>query len=82
MTNREALDLYEAIRYNLPHAKFKEAVDVAFAALVSRSTSDKRGRWLPQIVLGERAWDCSECKTLGSPHWKWCPVCGTRMEGT
>lgn len=43
-------------------------------------TSDKRGRWLPQIVLGQRAWDCSECKTLGSPHWKWCPVCGARME--
>lgn len=41
----------------------------------------RHGRWLPQIVLGEKAWDCSECKTLGSPHWKWCPMCGCRMDG-
>ena len=40
----------------------------------------RHGRWLPQIVLGEKAWDCSECKTLGSPHWKWCPMCGCRMD--
>ena len=39
------------------------------------------GRWLTQIVLGQKAWDCSECKTIGSPHWKWCPVCGARMDG-
>ena len=37
-------------------------------------------RWLPQVVLGQKAWDCSECKTLGSPYWKWCPVCGCRMD--
>ena len=41
----------------------------------------RHGRWLPQIVLGKKAWDCSECKTLGSPHWKWCPMCGCRMDG-
>ena len=41
----------------------------------------RHGRWLPQVVLGQKAWDCSECKTLGSPHWKWCPVCGAKMEG-
>ena len=40
----------------------------------------RHGRWLPQIVLGKKAWDCSECKTLGSPHWKWCPMCGCRMD--
>lgn len=38
------------------------------------------GGWLPQVVLGQKAWDCSECKTLGSPHWKWCPICGCRMD--
>ena len=38
------------------------------------------GRWLPQVVLGQKAWDCSECKTLGSPHWKGCPVCGCKMD--
>ena len=40
----------------------------------------RHGQWLPQVVLGQKAWDCSECKTLGSPHWKWCPVCGCMMD--
>ena len=40
----------------------------------------RHGRWLPQVVLGQKAWDCSECKTLGSPNWKWCPVCGCKMD--
>ena len=40
----------------------------------------KHGRWLPQILLGERVWDCSECKTLGSPQWKVCPVCEAKMD--
>ena len=40
----------------------------------------RHGRWVPQVVLGQKAWDCSECKTLGSPHWKWCPVCGAMMD--
>ena len=40
----------------------------------------RHGRGLPQGVLGQKAWDCSECKTLGSPHWKWCPVCGCKMD--
>ena len=41
----------------------------------------RHGRWLLQVVLGQKAWDCSECKTLGSPNWKWCPVCGCKMDG-
>ena len=40
MSEREALDLYEAVRYNLPNAKFKEAVDVAFCALVKQIVPD------------------------------------------
>ena len=50
------------------------------SAILKISTADvtpvRHGRWLPQVVLGQKSWDCSECKTLGSPHWKWCPVCG------
>ena len=41
----------------------------------------KHGRWLPQMLLGVRAWDCSECKTLGSPRWKRCPMCEAKMDG-
>ena len=59
---------------------------VSLAAAISQTPAAdvapvRHGRWLPQIVLGKKAWDCSECKTLGSPHWKWCPMCGCRMDG-
>ena len=39
----------------------------------------RRGRWLPQILNGTRNWDSSECKTIGSPQWKRCPVCEAKM---
>lgn len=38
------------------------------------------GRWLPQIPLGELVFFCSECKTIGSPVWKRCPVCEAKMD--
>lgn len=41
----------------------------------------KHGFWMRQILLGERVWNCSQCKTLGSPHWKRCPVCEAKMNG-
>ena len=40
----------------------------------------KRGRWVHKILLGEQAWFCSECKTIGSPTWKRCPVCEAKMD--
>lgn len=40
----------------------------------------KRGLWLTQIVIGTRVWDCSECKTIGSPAWQRCPVCEEKMD--
>ena len=65
-----------AVQFGVDHAiqciKETPAADVAPV---------RHGQWLPQIVLGEKAWDCSECKTLGSPHWKWCPACGALMDG-
>ena len=57
---------------------FSQQMDVILAIVDAQPTADvvevRHGRWLPQIVLGKKAWDCSECKTLGSPHWKWCPM--------
>ncbi len=44
----------------------------------------KTGRWI--IHSSGRGsettnWaECSECLTCGSPHWKVCPVCETKME--
>lgn len=70
------------------HAELlKAGWDLETATLFVKNIPDadaevvKHGRWLPQIVLGQKAWDCSECKTLGSPHWKRCPVCEARMDG-
>ena len=64
---------------------FSQQMDVILAIVDAQPTADvapvRHGRWLPQIVLGKKAWDCSECKTLGSPHWKWCPMCGAMMDG-
>lgn len=47
----------------------------------------KTGRWIhhPEIGYGE-TWLCSECgeKTvstiMGKPRYKWCPMCGCKME--
>ena len=41
----------------------------------------RHGEWMPQKLFSEMAWCCSECQTLGSRAWKWCPVCGTTMDG-
>jgi hypothetical protein len=36
------------------------------------------GRWINHLG----GWvNCSECKTVGSPQWKGCPVCLARMDG-
>ena len=44
----------------------------------------KHGHWVIHIEKGRNAtnWaECSECHVCGSPHWKVCPVCETRMDG-
>ena len=40
----------------------------------------RHGRWVHKVLLGEQAWFCSECKTIGSPTWKRCPVCEAKMD--
>ena len=68
---------YDTPDIDLSGEKFESAIlkiPVADVAPV------RHGQWLSQVVLGQKAWDCSECKTLGSPHWKWCPVCGCKMD--
>ena len=68
---------YNTSDIDLSGKKFEAAILKIQAADV---VPVKHGRWLPQVVLGQKAWDCSECKTLGSPHCKWCPVCGCMMD--
>ncbi|EGC8431301.1 hypothetical protein H9185_001180 [Listeria monocytogenes] len=38
--------------------------------------SVKRGQWIQKDGV---CW-CSECLVSGSPYWKCCPVCETKME--
>lgn len=44
-----------------------------------------KGRWVTHTVghgkYADNYVECSECKTVGSPRWKCCPVCEAKMEG-
>jgi hypothetical protein len=42
---------------------------------------ERKGRWVRYEVWGQEFWECSECKTMGSPIWKVCPICETAMGG-
>lgn len=37
----------------------------------------KRGKW----IVKKDICFCPMCQTCGSPQWKVCPVCETKMEG-
>ena len=70
---------------NKPESNFEvgywNGLTMAHAIILAAPTiEEKHGRWLPQMLLGQRAWDCSECATLGSPHWKRCPVCEAQKD--
>ena len=39
------------------------------------------GRWVQQPLNGTHIWRCSKCETIGSPQWKYCPKCGSKMDG-
>ena len=41
----------------------------------------RHGEWRIKKLCGESICECSECKTLGSPMWKRCPVCEAKMDG-
>ena len=83
----EYIERETAVAWFMPYAHAGESIDadVVISDIKGMKAADvspvRHGRWLPQVVLGQKAWDCSECKTLGSPHWKWCPVCGAKMDG-
>lgn len=64
--------------YNEGVKAVQDSVDAIPAADV---VEVKRGRWMPHMVLGQKEWFCSKCRTLGSPQWKCCPVCTAFMDG-
>lgn len=63
--------------------------DISFFAdhlIANGVTVRKTGRWIIHSNgRGKHAtnWaECSECRVCGSPQWKVCPVCDTKMEDT
>lgn len=42
--------------------------------------TERTGQWIPYTAYGVKSWSCSECKTMGSPNWRRCPVCEAKME--
>lgn len=56
--------------------------DIQFVDLMPADVVEvKHGHWIEQTAPRWKTWYCSECKTLGSPHWKRCPVCEAKMCG-
>lgn len=66
----------KCVRYGMGETLCADCV--VKAAPAADVVAVKHGRWL-QPKSGECF--CSECKTLGSPQWKRCPVCEAKMDG-
>ena len=62
--------LYDADAITMEGVKILNQFPSAAVALV------RHGRW----IQGKGYVECSECHTMGSPHWKCCPVCTARMD--
>lgn len=71
-------------QYNIAEMSYNNGYKKGFAD--GKNESVKRGRWIIHSSgHGKNAtnWaECSECRVCGSPQWKVCPVCETKMEDT
>ena len=82
----EYIEREAAIAWFMPYVHEEKSIDadVVISDIKGMKAADvepvRHGRWLPQIALGTRVWVCSECKTIGSPAWKRCPVCEAKMD--
>ena len=69
-------------QYNIAEMSYNNGYEKGFAD--GKNESAKRGRWIIHSNgRGKHAtnWvECSECRVCGSPQWKVCPVCETKME--
>ena len=71
----------EAIMSDPPDAHYPHWYADKIKAIPAADVAQVRhGRWVHKILLGEQTWFCSECKTIGSPQWKRCPVCEAKMD--
>ena len=69
-------------KYNIAEMAYNNGYEKGFAD--GKNEPVKRGRWIIHSSgKGANAtnWaECSECRVCGSPQWKVCPVCETKME--
>ena len=69
-------------QYNIAEISYINGYEKGFSD--GKNASVKHGRWiLKSSGRGKYAtnWaECSECRVCGSPQWKVCPVCETKME--
>ena len=82
----EYIEKETAIAWFMPYVHAGESIEaeVVISDLKGMKAANvepvKRGRWVHKIMFGEQTWFCSECKTIGSPAWKRCPVCEAKMD--
>ena len=71
-------------QYNIAEMAYNNGYEKGFAD--GKNAAVKHGRWIIHHKVGGRhsrtmTWaECSECRVCGSPQWKVCPVCETKME--
>ena len=69
-------------QYNIAEMSYQNGYAKGFED--GKNESAKRGHWIIHSNgSGKHAtnWaECSECRVCGSPQWKVCPVCETKME--
>lgn len=73
---------------NCLHAVVCEYIDIDVPGRANRCVSykdrakyeeRKHGSWIMHGRRKNRWCECSECHAVGSPQWKSCPVCDTKM---
>lgn len=77
----DALGIGKAKREAFENQAYADGWNSAIEIIETAPTIDPeelrpKGRW---IVHGNSC-ECSNCNTVGSPHWKCCPVCEVKME--
>lgn len=45
-----------------------------------KKETEKRLKWVTKTAHGVSWTECPVCMVCGSPQWKCCPVCETKME--
>lgn len=67
------MDIYIAMEESYKNGYIKGCEDTR----KELEANQKRGVWIVKTDICF----CENCKTCGSPWWKVCPVCETKMEG-